>query len=434
LVFSLFGKKNPSPAKKPAAKTVPGKPAPTKPSVAPATRPSAPPTSAPGAGRSALETDDHPSLDFSSYVPATKRDAIAAKQSTPATAQRGAREPDSIMSIEVTTASGEVAPVIEETAILFANGQTDQALAKLTRAVREEELGASGLQCWLMLFDLYQHLGRRDDFESLALEFVVKFERSAPAWREGGVETRANPALLTGGTGYCAFGGAVSANTPEFDKLRNLAQKQHMIRVELGKIEAIDAAGAERLREALAGLRSSGKEIMLTGEAHLLELLEGACRAGDAKTDRAHWALLFEVYKWFGLQERFEETAVNYAVTFEVSPPSWEPRPVAAAKPRETGGASDPYNQALAFSGDVTGAGETLVKEFQEWAAANGMLAIDMSKVRRVDFVSAGVMLNALSQLRQAGTTIQIRGANEMVAALFEVMGISKVASVSRRK
>jgi anti-anti-sigma regulatory factor len=51
-----------------------------------------------------------------------------------------------------------------------------------------------------------------------------------------------------------------------------------------------------------------------------------------------------------------------------------------------------------------------------------------------VDFVSAGVMLNALSQLRQAGTTIQIRGANEMVAALFEVMGISKVASVSRRK
>jgi anti-anti-sigma regulatory factor len=48
--------------------------------------------------------------------------------------------------------------------------------------------------------------------------------------------------------------------------------------------------------------------------------------------------------------------------------------------------------------------------------------------------VSAGVMLNALSQLREAGTTIQVRGANEMIAALFEVMGVSKVATVIRRK
>ncbi len=82
----------------------------------------------------------------------------------------------------------------------------------------------------------------------------------------------------------------------------------------------------------------------------------------------------------------------------------------------------------------MTAAGEALVKELQDWAAANSMLIVDMSKARRVDFVSAGVMLNALSQLRQGGTTIQIRGANEMIAALFEVMGVSKVATVIRRK
>jgi anti-anti-sigma regulatory factor len=427
LVFSLFGKKNP-PAKKPDAKTAPGKA--TKPTAAPVTRPSVAPASRPA--RPAVESEDHPSLDFSSYVPVGKRESPTATGSvSPA---RAAREPDSVMSIEVTTASGEVAPVIEETAILFANGQVEQALAKLSRAVREEDLGASALQCWLMLFDLNQHLGRREDFESLALEFVVKFERSAPAWRESGVDARANPALLTGGTGYCAFGGSVSASATEFEKLRNLVQKQQMIRVEFGKIEAVDAGGAERLRLALVELRASGKEVVLTGQEHLLGLLESACRTGDAKTDRALWALLFEVYKWFGHQERFEEAAVNYAVTFEVSPPSWEPRPAVAARPRDAGAASEPSNQALTLSGDVTGAGEALVKDFQDWAAANSMLVLDMSKAKRVDFVSAGVMLNALSQLRQAGTTIQIRGANEMIAALFEVMGISKVASVNRRK
>lgn len=417
-MFSLFGKKNPL-AKKSDAKPAPAKSPATRPSSAPATRASVPPQSRPT--RPPAPADDAPSLDFTGYAPAPRR---AAAQ----------REPDSVMSIEVTTASDDVAPVIEETAILFANGQADQALAKLLRALREEDLGASALQCWLMLFDVYQHLGRRDDFESLTLEFVPKFERSAPAWRDGG-EARSSPALLTGGTGYCAFTGTVSAaSASEFEKLRNLAQKQQMIRIDFGKVQAIDAAGAERLREALLDLRSSRKEVVLTGEARLLELLEGACRPGSAGTDRALWGLLFEVYRWYGHQEEFEEAAVNYAVTFEVSPPSWESGPPAVVKPRPTGAAGEPSNQALVLSGDVTGAGEALVKELRDWAAANSMLVLDMSKARRVDFVSAGVMLNALSQLRQAGTTIQIRGTNEMIAALFEVMGISKIAAVIRRK
>jgi anti-anti-sigma regulatory factor len=62
------------------------------------------------------------------------------------------------------------------------------------------------------------------------------------------------------------------------------------------------------------------------------------------------------------------------------------------------------------------------------------MLIIDMSNARRVDFVSAGVMLNAMSKLRRAGTTIQIRGPNEMIIALFQVMGLQSVASVIRHK
>lgn len=420
-MFSLFGKKN-TPAKKPAAKPSPAKPLSGKSAPAAPSRPAAATSSKPSAAT--VVTDEAPSLDFATgYVPSPKRNAAPAR-----------REPDSVMSIEVTTSSDDLAPIVEETAILFANGQAEQALAKLLRAVREEDLGASALQCWLMLFDVYQHLGRRDEFESLALEFVVKFERSAPAWREAGVEARANPALLTGGTGYCAFAGTITGGSGEFDKLSVLAQRQHMMRVDFAKIEAIDAAGAERLRKVLGDLRASGKEVVLTGEARLLELLEGSCQAGNAKTDRALWALLFEVYRWFGREQRFEEAAVDYAVTYEVSPPSWEARPAAVAKSSGAGTAAEAPGQALVLPGDVTGAGEALVKELQAWTAANSMLVIDLSRAKRVDFVSAGVLLNALSQLRQAGTTIQIRGTNEMIAALFEVMGVSKVATVIRRK
>src|SRR5207248_5518895 len=120
--------------------------------------------------------------------------------------------------------------------------------------------------------------------------------------------------------------------------------------------------------------------VVLTGEERLLELLEGACQAGSAKTDRALWALLLEVYRWYGHQEKFEEAAVNYAVTFEVSPPSWESGPPAVRKTKPTGAAGDSPTQALVLSGDVTGVGEALVKELRDWAAANSMLVIDMSR------------------------------------------------------
>jgi ABC-type transporter Mla MlaB component len=91
-------------------------------------------------------------------------------------------------------------------------------------------------------------------------------------------------------------------------------------------------------------------------------------------------------------------------------------------------------SQELVLSGEVTAAGEALARQMQEWAKANGTLTVDLAKVRRVDFVSAGMMLNVLTKLRHGGVSIRIQNANELVAALFAVMGIEKVATVVRRK
>jgi len=69
----------------------------------------------------------------------------------------------------VSPAAGDVAPVIEETAILFANGEVEPAWPGFqTRSVRRTR--DSALQAWLMLFDLLQHLDMWVEFEALALE------------------------------------------------------------------------------------------------------------------------------------------------------------------------------------------------------------------------------------------------------------------------
>jgi len=91
-------------------------------------------------------------------------------------------------------------------------------------------------------------------------------------------------------------------------------------------------------------------------------------------------------------------------------------------------------DQALILSGELSGASETLAKQLQDWAGANKMLVIDMSRATRVDIVTAGLMLKVLSALQERGTTIQIRGANELIRALFGLTGLDKVARIIPRK
>ena len=458
MVFSLFGRKGEAPKK-----------AEKKPSLA--KTPAIAPTASP-AKPAVAEKSDANSLDFSGYVPAPKSEsprpdvapARPARDAVPASGLRSqAGVPPSSSSILGDTgaksgavvssratsarasassaqapgpqarAADDVDPVIEETAILFANAQVEEALAKLLASVRGARSGASMLQQWLMLFDLYQHLGKRAEFEALALEFVPKFERSAPAWIE--IERRDDPALATGGIGYCALSGTLSeASAPALEKLRVAVGSLRTIRIDCSKLEGLDGPGCRLLRDALASIRKSGKGIMFTGEGRLIRLLEEFCQPGGARTDGAIWDLLLEICRMLDLKGKFEEVAVNYAVSFEVSPPSWESPAAAGPKRAPTSGPAESPDGAFVLSGEIIGASEALAARLREWAAARNVLLIDMSQARRVDFVTAGLMLKVFSKLQPAGIPVQIRGASELIRALFHVMGIDKVARIIPRR
>ena len=430
MFFSLFGrKKTENKNKAPIAR---------KP-VEPSSAKSAAPVASPQAGED--------SLDFSTYVPPPPSAPLhvppasaPAPQSAPQDAKAAPAAPPLDVSALVSSLAGQpdpvpsiVAPIIEETATLFASGQAEQALARLSNAVRVGGLGDSAQQAWLMLFDLYQHLGMKLEFEALAPEFVVKFERSAPAWLDTG--ERHDSALDTGAIASFALGGKLTdASAPELEKLRTAASAHQTLRVDCSRLEGVDATGCRLFRETLLSLREAGKEVLLTGEARLIEFLQEGCQPGRKETDGAVWALLLDVYRILDLKDPFEEVAVNYAVTFEVSPPSWESQPGAEEKGSAVPRPSETADQALMLSGELSGASEALAKQLQDWAGANKMLVIDMPRATHVDLATAGVMLKVLSVLQQSGVTIQVRGASELIRALFEVTGLSKVAHINPRK
>jgi len=478
LVFSLFGKK---PQKKPAsqkaearkpptpAKRAPESPPPSAdeghsldftnyvppsssqaaPSIAPASV--APPIAADGAEASAAAAAkpgaDPIGLDFASLAAQAVDQQAPASRAPPerprapasgAKKKQSKKAIDSILCIEVEESSGHDIPAaIEEAAVLFANGQTDEALARTSTALETEDLGLWNLQVWLMLFDLLQQLGRKAEFEEKALDFVVKFERSPPVWVDAPTAAaRANPNMRTGGLAHVALTGVLgAASATALEQLKKAADRQPKLRLDFAKLQPIEPAGCTLLRDTLRTFKAGKKEVYLTGEARILQLLREAAKAGDKSVEAAVWLLLLDLYQMLGMQNEFEEAAVDYAVTYEVSPPSWEtppprPKPLETSQPivLETG------DDAFHVVGEVAGQSDQLFTDITAYASGASPVAIDFSAAKRIDFVNAGRLLNVLEKQKAEGKQLVIRGAGEMIVALFAVMGITKIARIIPKK
>ena len=408
MVFSLFGKKPPPEPPKPA----PRKKAPEAPATA---RPEAPPAPKPAAEASPPK-DEFDSLDF------TAPGAIEV------------HEEDHSGHFEIRESASSLHPVVEEAAILFANGQDEAALAALEGAAAAGNLGTAADAVWAMLFDLYQLMGKRELFEKRALEYSVKLERSPPTWIEP-VRQTLGPALTTGGTAFVSFSGTLGEDTDKTIKqLEKIISGNPVARVEFGKLQDVDVLGAALLLKTMRGARKVRCELVMSGADKLAELLKAKLDVGR-REDETLWMLLLELYQHMAEQELFEEWAVNYAITFEVSPPSWENRPP-PKKPTpvpvlaEASGDEDVFPLA----GEMYSAGSDAFRKLIDYATGREQVLVDCGALKRMDFVSAGLFLNTLTNLQITGCSVTIRNPNQLIFALFGVLGINQVAHVERRK
>jgi anti-anti-sigma regulatory factor len=322
---------------------------------------------------------------------------------------------------------------IEKAAVMFANGQAEAAVNTLTAAIAANDLGEAALQAWLMLFDLYQLQGRKNEHDALALEFVVKFERSAPAWREEPKEAK-DLALQRGAGAYFALTGDLSAaSAPEIEKLVRLAEKNPILRIEFGKLKGVDAPGAQLLVEVLKGFGKSNRELILSNHATLVGLLAGKAEVGRKEEPQVYWMLLLELFQVLGLQTEFDDAALNFAITYEVSPPSFEER-AKPAKVETPSAVEEAIEDGFVMSGEICGSDEGQFAALVRFAANRDDVVVDMGQAKRVDFVAAGALLDAITGLRNSGKTVQIRSANELIGALFQVIGISRLARLVKRR
>jgi ABC-type transporter Mla MlaB component len=331
---------------------------------------------------------------------------------------------------------------IEETAILFANGLIEPAEAGLRAAIQSDQLGESAQNGWLMLFELLQQRGDKAGFDSLTIEYVLRFESSPPAW----LEYKDDP----DSAGASAVGRAAQSSSapiivlPEsvdegvvkhLEQLKNHSQSHQSITLDSSNVRSIDPVGAELLLRVINAFKRASHELLLQGADQLLTPLRAAVEAGRRDPSDAVWMLLLEVFRLLNRQHDFEETGIQYCITYEVSPPSWEPAPpnlkTRAAVPRAV---VPEAVDGLSWRGTLRSEGEPNFGRLIAASRIEKRLIVDCMYLKRVEFATATGMLAMVTKVRQNGASVEFRNVNYLIGALFSLLGVDAVAQIQLRR
>ena len=323
---------------------------------------------------------------------------------------------------------------LSDAAVMYAAGQELEAMRRLETAIKSgEDLGDAAVRAWGCLFELLQVLGRRPAFDALALTFARRFEKSPPTWSPV-VDGPHVASESSGGRAHVSLSGVLDAGIGEVLKqAMKLAATSTVVRMDLAKLDDADNNGATLLMRAMAALKRAKKEIVFGSPEHLAQILAAKVVPGE-RNNESMWLLLLELYQQAYRQDAFEEAAVNYAVTFEVSPPSWEALPTRAAEALPQASSSTlAKTDGFVLRGQMLGATAAEFAPLEAALADSEEFDIDAHNLVRIDAGSAALLLEVLTRLHAAGKKLRIIGLSTLVAAYMETLGFADAAELRAR-
>jgi anti-anti-sigma regulatory factor len=365
-------------------------------------------------------------------------------------------------------------PDLEESAIRFANGDDAGAEESLMAALQNDDLRPDVAETWMAaLFDLYRATGQQARFDSVAIEFANRFGRSPPAWfstpemlkrsSAGAAPARQQrPAASAASEADWRSPAALSAAA--LAELQALAGVPGALVLDWSALTTIGLDAVAPLARMVGQWAVTPASLIFRGHGSLERALHGLTPSGDRTVDPMCWQLRMDALRIMRLQDAFELVALDYCVTYEVSPPSWqEPRsrcelqdmndPQAREEEELRSSWDQPHSTwddplagltvpvglegqppaVVELSGEILGdAGEVLARLEAGMEGANRMV-ISCARLIRVDFTAAGSILNWVAEQQGKGCQVQFRDVNRMVAAFFNVIGITEHARVVPR-
>jgi ABC-type transporter Mla MlaB component len=357
-------------------------------------------------------------------------------------------------------------PDLEEAAIRFASGDPEGAEAVLVEVLAQhaQDEPQQQLEIWMTLFDLYRATGRQDRFEAHAIDFAARFNRSAPMWfslpEQLGVAQASTAATDSPPAGARQFHwsapGTVTQQTLAALQA-TLARTPSPWTFAWSRLMAIDESALPGLAALFNSWADQDLQVAFTGVEALHSLLESKAQSGDREASPDWWRLRMATLRLMGRVDEFELVALDYCVTYEVSPPSWVvPRcSFSADDGTVSGGVAmaapdselmpstfslsvpapiEPEGPRPTLSGYIDGDAGPMLEPLGEMARPGMPLAIACDQLIRVDFAAAGSVLNWAASQQGSGHAVQFVNLHRLVAVLFNVIGINEHARVVPRK
>jgi anti-anti-sigma regulatory factor len=297
-----------------------------------------------------------------------------------------------------------------------------------------------------MLFELINQYGDRAAFEQLTMDYALRFENSPPVWVEYGAAVAPRAAAPSTVAAATPTSGAIvrlpdviDANVVKpLEQLKQLAASHSTLTLDASGARSIDLVGAELLLRVINAFKRASHELVVQGAEQLINPLRAAIEPGRRDASDAAWMLLLEVFRLLGRQDDFDETGIQYCITFEVSPPSWEPAPpnmkTCAASTVAAPAAAVASDDPLAWRGVIEAEGEPFFGRLTAEARVQKQLSVDCSQLRRMAFSAASALLTLVMKLQRGGATVEFRNVNVLVGALFHLLGITAIANVQLRR
>lgn len=325
--------------------------------------------------------------------------------------------------------------IIDEAAILYANNQNEIVEHMLQDAIGRDNLGNATSSVWWLLLDLYQVTGNRESFENLSVEYASKFETSPPAWKETLPEDGQHMTGRPSATPVVIFAGKLDASIArQLERIQKLSVSHAALRLEFARVTSVDPVGCGLVLRMLQRVRKAGLDLVLVGAPELAHQIRLILQVGRRNETEAPWLLLLELLQLLQMENEFEETSIDYCVTFEVSPPSFTALDNnVTMEAGETAPIDLPFGH-FAMPAVVEGKIDHLVSAISDHAALHQPAILDCSGLLRVEFGAAGQLLNALAPLCANGRQLEFHEVNHLIAALFRVMGMNDIVRVVPRK
>jgi anti-anti-sigma regulatory factor len=92
------------------------------------------------------------------------------------------------------------------------------------------------------------------------------------------------------------------------------------------------------------------------------------------------------------------------------------------------------HGQGYSLEGEIVSATADAFAGLQSYGDSLATVTIDVSNLIRIDFVSAGQLLNTVARLQMAGKQVRICGLSHLVLGLFEILGIAQMAEMQLRR